>query len=130
MAGDGSASRLFGDIVIVGGGCYGSFYAGQLLRARERGAARWRRLLVVDRKPRCRASALIESAPDTALAVRDWGEFFDEYLEESSARPTPAAPDALVPSPLMPHLDPPKVRTPQVKPSLAGMLASKPAFMR
>lgn len=104
MAGDASASRQFGDIVIVGGGCYGSFYAGQLLRASERGAARWRRLLVVDRDPACRASALIESAPDTALVVRDWGEFFDEYLEACGARPTSGAPDAIVPSPLMPHL--------------------------
>ena len=104
MAGDASASRAFGDIVIVGGGCYGSFYAGQLLRAREREAARWRRLLVVDRDPACRAAALIGGAPDTALAVCDWADFFDDYLDECSARPTAAAPDAIVPSPLMPHL--------------------------
>jgi len=104
MAGDASASRAFGDIVIVGGGCYGSFYAGQLLRARERGAARWRRLLVVDRDSACRAAALIGGAPDTAVAVCDWADFFDDYLDECSARPTAAAPDAIVPSPLMPHL--------------------------
>ena len=68
MADDASARRTFGDVVIVGGGCYGSFYAGQLLRARERGAARWRRLLVVDRDPACRAAALIDGVPATALA--------------------------------------------------------------
>jgi hypothetical protein len=47
---------------------------------------------------------LIDGAPDTALAVGDWGEFFDAYLDESSARPPAAPPDAVVPSPLMPHL--------------------------
>ena len=44
MADDSSASIALGDVVIVGGGCYGSFYTAQLLRARERGAATWRRV--------------------------------------------------------------------------------------
>ena len=102
MAGDASASLALGDVVIVGGGCYGSFYADQLLRARARGAAGWRRLLVVDRDSGCRAQAAIAGAEGAELVVEEWGAFFDRFL--ASAAPDPGAPDAIVPSPLMPHL--------------------------
>src|ERR1044071_3365419 len=94
-----SDSVALGDVVIVGGGCYGTFYAAQLQRARARGAATWRRLLVVDRDPRCRAAR--EVKPDVELVVEPWDPFFDRYL--ASVR-HPGPPDAIVPSPLMPHL--------------------------
>jgi hypothetical protein len=100
--GDSSASADFGDVVIVGGGCYGTFYAGQLLRARERGAARWRRLLVVDRDPGCRAATELRESPGVELVGAEWGSFFDRYL--GTAAPRAGPPDAIVPSPLMPHL--------------------------
>jgi hypothetical protein len=102
MAGDTSASLAFGEVVIVGGGCYGTFYAGQLLRARARGAVRWRRLLVVDRDSGCRAAGAIAGADGVELVVEEWGAFFDRYL--AAAAPASHAPDAVVPSPLMPHL--------------------------
>jgi hypothetical protein len=102
MADASSASVALGDVVIVGGGCYGSFYAGQLLRARERGSATWRRLLVVDRDPGCRCAAELASAEGTELVVEEWGAFFDRYL--AGAAPASDPPDAIVPSPLMPHL--------------------------
>lgn len=102
MADDSSASVALGDVVIVGGGCYGSFYAGQLLRARERGMAVWRRLLVVDRDPGCRFAGGLASAEGADLVVEEWGAFFDRFLAE--AAPAPDPPDAIVPSPLMPHL--------------------------
>jgi 2-polyprenyl-6-methoxyphenol hydroxylase-like FAD-dependent oxidoreductase len=54
MVDDSSSSVSFRDVLIVGGGCYGTFYAGQLLRAAERGRARFRRVLVIDRDPECR----------------------------------------------------------------------------
>ena len=43
------------DVVVVGGGCYGTFYATQLARAKERGKAAFRTVVVVDRDPNCRA---------------------------------------------------------------------------
>src|SRR6185312_13597864 len=46
MVDDWSSSAAFRDVVIVGGGCYGTFYTGQLLRAAERDRARFRRLLI------------------------------------------------------------------------------------
>lgn len=96
-----AAGVALGDVVIVGGGCYGTFYAGQLQRARERGAATWRRLLVVDRDPRCRAATELAPTPDVELVVESWDAFFDRYL---AAPDRSAAPDTIVPSPLMPHL--------------------------
>jgi hypothetical protein len=88
----------FRDIAIVGGGCYGSFYAAQLERARARGKASFRRLLVVDRDPACRA--VTEPGLGAAeLVVQEWGAFFDRWLGGEAGTG-----DAIVPSPLMPHL--------------------------
>jgi hypothetical protein len=98
-----SAEVALRDVVIVGGGCYGTFYAGQLLRARERGKARWRRLIVVDRDPACRFARELSAGPDRELAVSPWSDFFDGYLAGLTDRATDP-PDAIVPSPLMPHL--------------------------
>jgi hypothetical protein len=100
---DSSSKALFRDIVIVGGGCYGTFYAGQLVRAAERGRAEYRRLLVVDRDPDCRFAREIGSRDDRALIVRDWDAFFDEFLTGKVAD-LDAPADTIVPSPLMPHL--------------------------
>lgn len=98
-----AAGVALGDVVIVGGGCYGSFYAGQLQRARERGAATWRRLLVVDRDPMCRAATDLAETTDVELVVEPWDSFFDRYLSASGGSAA-TAPDTIVPSPLMPHL--------------------------
>ncbi|HLQ22196.1 MAG TPA: hypothetical protein VK132_03265 [Gemmatimonadales bacterium] len=89
-------------VVIVGGGCYGTFYAGQLELARARGAATYRRLLVVDRDPDCRIATDLPPDPDRELVVSEWGAFFDRFLSEPPSASGP--PDAIVPSPLMPHL--------------------------
>jgi hypothetical protein len=99
-----SAEVAFRDVVIVGGGCYGTFYAGQLLRARERGKARWRRLIVVDRDPACRFARELGAGPDRELAVSEWSDFFDSYLAGGGTERSTDPPDAIVPSPLMPHL--------------------------
>jgi len=96
-----AAQTRFGDVIIVGGGCYGSFYAGQLLRAVELGKVVLGRLVVVDRDPACRFARQIGPAAGRELIVADWDEFFDRYLEgETGSRD----PDIIVPSPLMPHL--------------------------
>jgi hypothetical protein len=102
---DGSSpSVAFRDVVIVGGGCYGTFYSGQLIRARERGKAEYRRLLVVDRDPQCQFAREIGSDDNRSLLVREWSDFFDEYLARVPPAPGGEPGDAIVPSPLMPHL--------------------------
>src|SRR5689334_24483704 len=102
MAGVTSPRLALGDVVIVGGGCYGRFYAGQLLRARERGAANWRRLLVVDRDPSCQVARELGLWSGVDLVVEEWSAFFDRYFASAPAQSDP--PDTIVPSPLMPHL--------------------------
>jgi hypothetical protein len=104
------ASSSYGTIIVVGGGCYGSYYVRQLARANRAGAITWDRLLVVDRNPACliatddslNEDGLISSNP--ALVISGWTPFFDRYLSgwEASAESRPT--DAIVPSPLMPHL--------------------------
>jgi len=96
----------FGDIVVVGGGCYGAFYVRQLGRAAAAGAVTWERLLVVDKDPACfvarepGAGVPEHPMPPPRMVIQDWGKFFDGWI------PLPAgyARDAIVPSPLMPHL--------------------------
>jgi hypothetical protein len=97
--------QRFGRIVVVGGGCYGSYYVRQLTRARIAGAVEWRELLVVDRNPRC-AVAMMDHAdrpPALDVVTEEWRDFFARFLGEATTR-ADAAEDAIVPSPLMPHL--------------------------
>lgn len=100
MADASSGKVLLRDVAIVGGGCYGTFYAKQLVEAKARGKAEYRRLLVIDRDPHCRFAREIGPAADRELVVDDWDGFFDRWL----ARDDDGAGDAIVPSPLMPHL--------------------------
>lgn len=94
--------QRYGDIVVVGGGCYGSYYVRQLRRARDAGALSWARVVVVDRNPDC---AIASDAEGVTLVTREWASFFSDYLAAAAARPRDdIATDAIVPSPLMPHL--------------------------
>jgi hypothetical protein len=102
--------QRYGTIVVVGGGCYGSYYVRQLTRAAKADALNYGRLLVVDRDPECRVAAEVDESsrqsqggpPLPEVVVSGWTEFFDQYLE--GAERDGAASDAIVPSPLMPHL--------------------------
>jgi len=98
MADGSSASVQLGDVAIVGGGCYGTFYAGQLLSAIERGKLHCRRIIVVDRDPECQATRDLARHEPLELVTSDWDDFLDRWLPEAD----PA--DTVVPSPIMPHL--------------------------
>jgi hypothetical protein len=91
-----------GDIAILGGGCYGSFYLGQLVAARRKGALRFRRVLVVDHNAECQAAPEV-TEPGCELVVLDWAAFLDGYLDPS-LRDRDNLTDTIVPTPLMPHL--------------------------
>jgi hypothetical protein len=100
----------YGTIIVVGGGCYGSYYVRQLRRASLAGAVRWSRVLVVDRNAEC---ALVQSgnarpgepSPDAVtVIVEEWTSFFKRYLDDAAEHRERSADDAIVPSPLMPHL--------------------------
>ena len=87
----------YGAIVVVGGGCYGSYYVRQLERAAAAAAISFERIVVVDRDPHC---TVARSGTTAELVVADWRSYFDDYL---GASPSDTR-DAIVPSPLMPHL--------------------------
>jgi len=89
----------FRDVVVIGGGCYGTFYLDQLCTARGRGLAAWRRLILVDRNPACAAAQ--RTLPEgVELVTAEWGDFLGAFLRDGDR----AEGDRLVPSPLMPHL--------------------------
>jgi hypothetical protein len=90
-------------IIIVGGGCYGSYYVRQLLRARDAGALSFDQLLVIDRHAECPVARSWPHERAVQIAVREWNLFFDEYLSDA-VRAGGRSADAIVPSPLMPHL--------------------------
>jgi hypothetical protein len=92
------------DVIVVGGGCYGTFYAAQLAKAKQRDKVRFRRVVVVDRDPVCRARVELGDAPDRAYVVRDWHAYFGEVLGATPPAAAGEPQDYIVPSPLMPHL--------------------------
>jgi hypothetical protein len=81
----------------VGGGCYGTFYASQLAKAKARGKVDFRTVVVVDRDPDCRARRELGEATDRRFVTQEWTPFFDAFLHA-------AGDDHIVPSPHMPHL--------------------------
>src|SRR5439155_15592775 len=92
------------DVVVIGGGCYGTFYAAQLSKALTKGKARFRKVIVVDRDPQCRARVELGETPERAFVESDWTAYLDTFLG-TAARARPGEPqDYIVPSPLMPHL--------------------------
>ncbi|MGH7664717.1 MAG: hypothetical protein ACRENI_10550 [Gemmatimonadaceae bacterium] len=102
-----AGSTAYGSIIVVGGGCYGSYYVRQLGRARKAGAITWKRLLVIDRDPLCRMAKILggnDGVRGAELVTSDWTSFFEAYLAGACRNPESAASDAIVPSPLMPHL--------------------------
>jgi hypothetical protein len=97
-----------GEVIIIGGGCYGTFYVRQLEAARAKNKASYRRLLVIDRNPDCQIVRELKPDAGRELVVSEWGNFLDRYLGERAAAHPPDhsvdANDVIVPSPLMPHL--------------------------
>ena len=92
----------FGTIVIIGGGCYGSYYVRQLRRARDAAAATWERLVVVDRNAHCAVARTWGNEVD--VVVDEWSAYFSDYLGRAALDREATRRDAIVPTPLMPHL--------------------------
>ena len=101
---DSLAPARMRDVVVVGGGCYGTFYATQLAKAKERGKAAYRTVVIVDRDERCRARLELPDTPDRMFVTSEWEAFFDRFLSTGRPSGVGAERDYIVPSPHMPHL--------------------------
>jgi hypothetical protein len=109
MSASDENAQQYRSIVVVGGGCYGTYYVRQLQRAARAGALSADELVVVDRDAACavardRAVHDAEGPLPIRLVVSDWREFFATYLDRAADERAVTPGDAIVPSPLMPHL--------------------------
>lgn len=99
------ATLHFGRVVIIGGGCYGSWYAQQLARAIAHGALVAQDIVVVDRDPDCRVGVNVAAGAYAGTPIRlevaAWADYLEAWLGQGREV---LAHDAMVPSPLMPHL--------------------------
>ena len=86
-------------LVVVGGGCYGSYHTRQLVKALRAARLPDQRVLVVDHDQECRAASEFEGAAEVTLLTADWGQFLRGWLADE-ARPE----DHVIPAPLAPHL--------------------------
>jgi hypothetical protein len=95
----------FERIVVIGGGCYGSWYTQQLTRAMARGALVARDIVVVDRHADCQVAERVAAGVYAGAPVRvvesTWADYLAEWLSIGAAG---LRGHAMVPSPLMPHL--------------------------
>lgn len=95
----------FERIVVIGGGCYGSWYTQQLLRAQKSNALTVNEIVVVDRNPACQVIRARDAGDfrDTNIAVETttWADYLTTWFSVDAAA---LRGHALVPSPLMPHL--------------------------
>ncbi len=96
----------FGHVVVIGGGCYGSWYTQQLTRAAEHGALVVDRVTVIDRDAGCQVAQRHAAGAYAALPLvaetAEWDVWLAQWLDH--AGPADRVGDAIVPSPLMPHL--------------------------
>ena len=92
------------DVIVIGGGCYGTFYASQLAKAKEKGRARYRSVIVVDQDARCRARTELGEAADRSFVTAEWSAYFDKHLGAAKRTLAVEPQDFIVPSPHMPHL--------------------------
>lgn len=88
------------DLLVIGGGCSGSFHSERLLTAIERGIIEKSRLIIVDRNAENRATAKFAGRDAVTFVRSDWftflREYFDGYRNGSGAR--------LIPAHMAPHL--------------------------
>ena len=92
------------DFIVVGGGCYGSFYTRQLLRGG--GRIGLGKIHVIDRDPECRVAREFGSSPEVVFHIQDWKEFLAPCLDQAVARRERGeeVTDQYVPPCLAPHI--------------------------
>ena len=87
-------------MIVFGAGCYAHHHASGLLKGRERGRTRFRRLLLVSRTGGGIVRERLAGAPGVEFAAAEWREFLGRYFGEGLHHPS----DHFVPTPYAPHL--------------------------
>lgn len=94
------------DFLIIGGGCFGSFYVRQLLRGAERLSVG--RIRIVDHDPLCQAAREFGQTRDPRLTfhVEDWKSFLLGYFTDALKRRQrgETVQDQYVPPTFAPHI--------------------------
>lgn len=85
-------------VVVVGGGCFGTYHTRQLLRAIRAGRLGRAPLVVVDRDRNCAAARQFAGVSGVTVVAEDWLEFLGRWLRRAEPG------DHLVPAPRAPHL--------------------------
>lgn len=95
----------FGRVVVIGGGCYGSWYVQQLVKASQRGVFSANEIVVVDRNPSCLVAERLANDAYAGISVTLVRSTWADYMATWMLLGSHALRDhAMVPSPLMPHL--------------------------
>ena len=89
------------DIIVIGGGCYGTFQTRRLLKAIEAGRIdRDSRIVIVDRNESPPAMAEFVNDRRIVFAKADWSSFLSDYFLNYSG----GSGDQLIPAHIAPHL--------------------------
>lgn len=86
------------DYVIIGGGCYGTYFVDQLREARSRDKLDWSRLAVLDRDADCAVARA--GHDDVDVIAAEWTTFGPTVFSE----PDLWLKGQLVPAPIAPHI--------------------------
>lgn len=87
------------NLIVIGGGCFGTAQAGRLLTAIDRGLVPGGHIIVVDRNERPPARAALGEQQHISYVQSDWLAFLRDYFGRS-----PSSEDQLVPAHIAPHL--------------------------
>lgn len=86
--------------LIIGGGCYGSYYVRQLKAAKARGLIDFAGLRVLDRDPGCAVAQAYGDDPEVEVIATAWEEAGAQVFDHRGRWRG----DHLVPAPLAPHI--------------------------
>lgn len=87
------------DIIVIGGGCFGTTQTGRLLTAMSRGVVKEARIVVVDRNFNTRARDKFGGDPNVTFVKSDWYDYLGAYFSNPAH-----GGDRIVPAHIAPHL--------------------------
>ncbi|MCX6022104.1 MAG: hypothetical protein NTZ05_10325 [Chloroflexi bacterium] len=88
------------NLIVIGGGHFGSFHARQLHKAMRRGKIPVQPIIIVDRDPDCAATREFAGADGIAFAFSDWHAYLCARFPDGDTN----GEDHIVPAPFAPHL--------------------------